>query len=160
MIPLTFRTGNAPIDGIFATPGIECINILILPHYGGVGNHRCFIVDLSSASLIGMAFPNILWCAARKLHCTTSQIATVYSNKLTRIYATSTTCSIIWTRFYADVIFSQMTTSSYLLWVYWWLSLPSSTTVLVLVLYDIIQYFCTYVHMLAIGFKTPKGFLD
>jgi hypothetical protein len=39
MIPLTFQYRSAPINGIFATPGIECINVMILPHYGGVGNH-------------------------------------------------------------------------------------------------------------------------
>jgi hypothetical protein len=85
MISPTFCTSNAPIDGIFATPGIECISVLILPHYGAVGNHRCFIVDLSSASLIGMAFPNIVQCAARKLHCTSSQMVTMFNNELTRI---------------------------------------------------------------------------
>ena len=85
MIPPPFRTDSAPIDGIFATPGIECINSLILPHYGGVGDHRCFIVDLSSASLIGMAFPNIVQCAARKLHCTSFWMVAMYNNELTRI---------------------------------------------------------------------------
>jgi hypothetical protein len=69
LIPPTFRTVSIPIDGIFATAGVECINAFILPHYGGVGDHRCFILDLSPESLIGTSFLNIVRCAARKLHC-------------------------------------------------------------------------------------------
>ncbi len=38
-IPTTFQTGSVPIDGIFATPSIKCVNVLILPHLGGVGDH-------------------------------------------------------------------------------------------------------------------------
>jgi hypothetical protein len=59
-IPPIFWTGSAPIDGIFATSGIECVNVFILPHLGGVGDHRCFIIDLSSESVIGSTFPNIV----------------------------------------------------------------------------------------------------
>jgi hypothetical protein len=63
-IPATFCTGSSPIDGIFAIPGIECVNTFILPHLAGVGDHRCFIIDLSSSSIIGSSFPNIVRCAA------------------------------------------------------------------------------------------------
>ncbi len=59
-IPATFYTGSSPIDGIFAPPGIECVNTFILPRLAGKENHRCFIVDLSSSSLIGSSFPNIV----------------------------------------------------------------------------------------------------
>jgi hypothetical protein len=59
-IPCTFHTGSIPIDGIFATAGIECINTFILPHYGGIGNHRGFILNLSSDSLIETPFLNIV----------------------------------------------------------------------------------------------------
>jgi hypothetical protein len=55
-IPPTFRTGSIPINGIFATPGIECVNVMLLPHLGGVGDHRCFIINFSSASMIRTLF--------------------------------------------------------------------------------------------------------
>jgi hypothetical protein len=84
-IPHTFRTGSIPIDGIFATAGVECINAFILPHYGGVGDHRCFILDLSSESLIGTLFPNIVRCAARKLHCSSKQMISTYNAELTKL---------------------------------------------------------------------------
>jgi hypothetical protein len=59
-IPPTFRDGTVLIDAIFATSGIECINACILPHNGGAGNHRCFILNFTSSSVIGTKFPNIL----------------------------------------------------------------------------------------------------
>jgi hypothetical protein len=83
-IPPTFRTGSVPIDGIFATVGIECINTFTLPHYGGVGNHRCFILNLSSESLIGTLFPNIVQCVARKLHYSSKRMISVYNAELTK----------------------------------------------------------------------------
>jgi hypothetical protein len=59
-IPPTFQTDSIPIDGIFATPVIKCVNVFILPHLGGVGDHRCVIIDLSSETVIGSTFPNII----------------------------------------------------------------------------------------------------
>ncbi len=56
-IPPTFQTGSAPINGIFATSGIECVIIFILPHLSGVRDHHCFIIDLSSELVIGSTFP-------------------------------------------------------------------------------------------------------
>ncbi len=82
LIPLTHRKGSAPIDGIFATPGITCVNAFILPQYGGVSNHRCFIINLTSESLIGTSFPNIVHCSARKLHCSSSRMVSLYCAKL------------------------------------------------------------------------------
>ena len=82
--PYHFPYRQFPIDGIFATVGIECINTFILPHYGGIGNHRCFILDLSSESLIGTLFLNIVRCAARKLHCSSKRMISAYNAELTK----------------------------------------------------------------------------
>ncbi len=82
-IPATFCTGSSPIDGVFATPGIECVNTFILPHVAGVGDHRCFIVDLSSSSVIGSSFPNIVRCDAQKVHCKSPRMVQVYNTELT-----------------------------------------------------------------------------
>ena len=81
-LPPTFRSGSNPIDGIFATSGIECVNVTLLPHLGGVGDHRCFIIDFSSESVIGTEFPNIVRVAARKLHCTSKRMIRLYNNEL------------------------------------------------------------------------------
>jgi hypothetical protein len=60
LLPPTFRAGSIPINGIFATHGIECINVTLRPHLGGVGDHRCFIIDFSSKFVTGTDFPNIV----------------------------------------------------------------------------------------------------
>lgn len=82
-LPPTFRTGSIPIDGIFATAGIECVNVTLLPHLSGVGDHRCFIINFSSESVIGSDFPNIVRVAARKLHCTSTRMVRLYDAELT-----------------------------------------------------------------------------
>ncbi len=84
-IPATFRTGSSPINGIFATPVIECVNTFILLHLAGVGDHRCFIVNLSSSSVIGSSFPNIVRCAAWKLHCKSPRMVRAYNTELTQL---------------------------------------------------------------------------
>ncbi len=81
-IPPTFRDGTALIDAIVATSGIECINAYILPHKGGVGDHRCFILDFTSSSIIGTKFPNIVRCSTRKLHCKLTRLVQSYNAEL------------------------------------------------------------------------------
>jgi hypothetical protein len=81
-IPPTFRDGTAPIDAIFATSGIECINAYILPHKGGVGDHRSFILNFTSSSVIGTKFPNIVCYSARKLHCKLTCLVQSYNAEL------------------------------------------------------------------------------
>ncbi len=82
-IPPFFRNGSAPIDGIFATPGINWVNAFILPHLTRIGNYCCFIIDLTTESTIGTLPPNIVQCAARKLHCTSPWMVKVYNAELT-----------------------------------------------------------------------------
>jgi hypothetical protein len=59
-VPSTFRDGTVPIDAIFATAGIKCVNAYIPPHKGGVGDQRCFILNFTSSSVNGTKFPNIV----------------------------------------------------------------------------------------------------
>ena len=80
-IPPTFRDGTIPIDAIFATAGIECVNVYILPHKGGMGNHRCFIVDFTLSFIIGTKFSNIVRCSAQKLHCKSTCLVQLYNAK-------------------------------------------------------------------------------
>jgi hypothetical protein len=81
-IPLTFRGGTVPIDAIFATARIVCINAYILPHKGGMGDNRCFILNFTSPSVIGTNFPNIVCCSARKLHCKSKRLVQEYNAEL------------------------------------------------------------------------------
>ncbi len=77
-----FREGTIPNDAIYVTAGIEYVNAYILPHKGGVGNHRCFIVNFSSTLFIGSKFPNIVRCTARWLHCKSTRLVQTYSHEL------------------------------------------------------------------------------
>ncbi len=61
------------------------MNAFILPQYGGIGDHWCFIIDLTLESVIGTSFPNIVRCVARKLHCTSSRMINLYNAKLTSV---------------------------------------------------------------------------
>jgi len=81
-IPPTFRDGIMLNDAVYATAGIECVNAYILPHKGGIGDHRCFILDFGSASVIGTRLQNIVRCAARRLHCKSLQLVQAYNHEL------------------------------------------------------------------------------
>jgi hypothetical protein len=81
-IPPTFQDGTVPIDAVFATSGIECVNVYILSHKGGVGNHRCFILDFTSSSVISTKFLNIVRCSAQKLHCKLTRLVKAYNAEL------------------------------------------------------------------------------
>jgi hypothetical protein len=81
-IPPTFSDGTIPINAIFAVAGFECANAYLLPHKGGVGNHRCFIVNFTLSSIIGTKFPNNIRCSAQKLHCKSTCLVQSYNAKL------------------------------------------------------------------------------
>ncbi len=81
-IPPTFRDSTVPIDAVFATFGIECVNAYVLPHKGGIGNHQCFILGFTSSSIIGSKFPNIVRCSAQKLHCKLTRLVNAYNAEL------------------------------------------------------------------------------
>jgi hypothetical protein len=81
-VPPTFKDGTVLIDAIFATAGIECVNAYILPHKGGVGDHRCFILNFMSSSFIGTKFLNTVRCSARKLHCKSKRLVQAHNAEL------------------------------------------------------------------------------
>ncbi len=84
-IPPTFRDSTISINAVFATAGIECVNAYILPHKVGVGDHRCFILNFTYSLIIGTKFPNIVRCAARKLHCKSTHLVQTYNAELDRL---------------------------------------------------------------------------
>ena len=71
-VPLTpthVRSETCKVDAYFAAEGAKCLSACLLPEYGGVGNHRVFILDFFSASFLGTVFPRIVHPSARKLNC-------------------------------------------------------------------------------------------
>ena len=84
-IPPTHVRGSRPIDAVYATSGVICVNAGILAKYVGVGDHRCFIMDFCSVSVLGSVFPRIVPPAARKLHCDSERIRRNYCAVLNQL---------------------------------------------------------------------------
>ena len=61
------RGGTKPIDSVFATTLINCVNAILFEKYGGVGDHRLFALDIASASMIEDVFPRVVPPVTRKL---------------------------------------------------------------------------------------------
>ena len=83
--PTHIRSETAAVCAVFATEGAECLSACILPKFAGVGDHRCFILDFSSPSVLGTDFPNIVRPMARKLHCDSERIRDNYNAVLTEL---------------------------------------------------------------------------
>ena len=61
----TYFWGQLPIDGIWTTPDVTVSNACIMPAGYGIGDHRLFIIDLHTASLVGPGPPRECWAASR-----------------------------------------------------------------------------------------------
>ncbi len=57
MLPPTHMRSCTPIDAIFGTAGLSCTTTALLPGQVGVGNHRVFLVDIASETILGNVFP-------------------------------------------------------------------------------------------------------
>ena len=59
---------NKPIDGIWETPDLTVTGACIMSTGYGVGDHRLFIIDFLTSSLVGCVPPSIIRSQARRLH--------------------------------------------------------------------------------------------
>ena len=78
----TFFRGSTPIDGIWATSDIEVVGACVMPVGYGVGDHRMFIIDFKTTSLIGAEPPRVLRSEARRLNTMIPQAAEKYETNL------------------------------------------------------------------------------
>ena len=51
-LPNTYVDGSDPIDGVWCTPDIEITDMKILPFSESPGDHRTFIFDASTRSIL------------------------------------------------------------------------------------------------------------
>ena len=51
-IGATFFRGSKPIDAVWATPDIVVVGACVIPEGYGVGDHRLFVLDFLTSSLI------------------------------------------------------------------------------------------------------------
>jgi len=56
-LPPTHNRGKVPIDAVFGTVGLMVTSVALLPSRTGVGDHRVFLIDVSSNSILGDVFP-------------------------------------------------------------------------------------------------------
>jgi hypothetical protein len=84
-LPPTHTHGQVPIDGVFSTSGILCTAITLLPSLMGVGDHRVFILDIDSASLLGEMFPLVVPISRRLLNCSSNRIKQGYITLLNQL---------------------------------------------------------------------------
>ena len=78
----TFFRGSTPIDGLWATPDIVVTGACVMPAGFGVGDHRLFVVDFLTSSLVGMSPPRIVRAGARHLNTKILGTASEYTNKV------------------------------------------------------------------------------
>ena len=66
ILPPTHVTVSRRIDAMYATAGVSSINATILQKYGGVGDHRVFIIDFTCELVLGSVLLRIIPPMARK----------------------------------------------------------------------------------------------
>jgi hypothetical protein len=52
--PYTHHSGKSPIDGGYKTPEVEIVNLAMLNFAESPGDHRSFVLDISTRSLLGV----------------------------------------------------------------------------------------------------------
>ena len=84
-LPPTHIRGSIPIDAVFCTMGIDGVAAALLPSRTGVGDHRVFIVDVTSSSVLGDVFPRVIPAAGRLLNCASDKIKNNYIKVLNQL---------------------------------------------------------------------------
>jgi hypothetical protein len=75
----TFFRGRIPIDGIWTTTDVQIANACVMPAGYGIGDHRLFVVDIVSSSIIGTDPPRIQRPTARRLNTRLPNVAERYA---------------------------------------------------------------------------------
>jgi hypothetical protein len=65
----TYFRGLEPINAIWATLDIQVVSASTMPAGYDIGDHRLFMVDFLSSSLLDFAQKKIVWLQARQLNC-------------------------------------------------------------------------------------------
>ena len=80
-IGATFFRGTKPIDGVWVTSDVVIIGACVMPAGYGIGDHRLFVLDFLTSSLIGHDPPKIVRAAARRLNTNTPSAELYYINR-------------------------------------------------------------------------------
>jgi len=78
----TFFRGTKPIDAVWATSDLVVTNACVLPCGYGVGDHRLFVVDFLTSSLVGTSPVKIVRPSARRLNTRLPFVTERYARQL------------------------------------------------------------------------------
>jgi hypothetical protein len=78
MLPATHSQGCNPINAVFCTAGLVCMAITLLSSRVGMGDHRVFMLDFASETILGVVFPRVIQLAHRLLNCASDKIRNNY----------------------------------------------------------------------------------
>ncbi len=84
-LPATHTRGSTPIDAVYATAGIHGTSVALLPCNEGIGDHRVFVLDITSASVLGDIFPQVLPAKCRLLNCASDRMKHCYNAVLNQL---------------------------------------------------------------------------
>ena len=85
LLPPTHRRGRTPINAVFGTAGLVCSAASLLHFNMGIGNHRVFIVDITSESILGNIFPLVIPASSCLLNCASEKIKKSYIAALNKL---------------------------------------------------------------------------
>ena len=78
----TFFRGNKPIDGVWASEELEVVGACVMPVGYGVGDHRLFVIDFSTRSVVGKYLRNAVRPASRRLNTRIEGCRKQYNTRL------------------------------------------------------------------------------
>ena len=81
-IGTSFFRGTKPIDGVWVTYDVVIIGACVMPAGYGIGDHRLFVLEFLTSSLIGNDPPKIVRVAARRLNTNIPSAELYYINRL------------------------------------------------------------------------------
>ena len=77
-----FFRGTKPIDGVWVTSDVVIIGACVMPAGYRIGDHRLFLLDFLTSSLIGQDPPKIVRASARRLNTNIPSGEIYYINRL------------------------------------------------------------------------------
>jgi hypothetical protein len=81
-VPNSHHRGTSPLTTFFGSPGLHVENAMVFPHWYGLGDHRLFVLEVSSASLFGRQLPGIGRPRGRLLNCHIQRTREQYNSYL------------------------------------------------------------------------------
>lgn len=74
----TYFRGSKPIDAVWASSDLTVVGACVMPCGYGIGDHRLFVVDFLTSSMVGVAPRKIVRPAARRLNTRIPKVAEAY----------------------------------------------------------------------------------